>query len=185
MTKKASITNGFISLLGSMPAQFGMLLTFLTAVGIPRDEEGNRISDYYLLYHSVWIMHILAGFTVFLNQHYSEKLGILKGTLNTTVMMLYTVIIILMCMEFFVKGDGESDSDDSKDKEEIKTTTNIKRRYDAQMLRGWYALEVLLAFATIISNMVFVLTRACSRIRIIGTRTTAVVHKNTDMIEEQ
>ena len=46
-------------------------------------------------------------------------------------MMLYTVIIILMCMEFFVKGDGESDSDDSKDKEEIKTTTNIKRRYDA------------------------------------------------------
>ena len=42
MTKKTSVTNGFISLLGSMPAQFALLLTFLTAVGIPKDEDGNR-----------------------------------------------------------------------------------------------------------------------------------------------
>ena len=42
MTKKTSVTNGFISLLGSMPAQFALLLTFLTAVGIPKDEDGYR-----------------------------------------------------------------------------------------------------------------------------------------------
>ena len=67
MTRKTSITNGFISLLGSMPAQFGMLLTFLTVVGIPRDEEGNRIPEYYPLYHCTWFIHIAAGFTVLLN----------------------------------------------------------------------------------------------------------------------
>lgn len=100
-------------------------------------------------------------------------------------MLIYTIVIVLMCMEFFVKGDGDGDGEGEEDnKEEIKTTTNIKRRYDAKMLRGWYAIEVCMALATMISNMVFVLTRACSRIRIIGTRTTAVVHKDTDMIEE-
>lgn len=99
-------------------------------------------------------------------------------------MLLYTMVLIFMAMEFFVKGDGEED-EESKEKQEIKTTTDINRRYDAQMLRGWYAVEVLMALATIISNMVFVLARGCSRIRIIGTRTTAVVHKDTDMLEEQ
>ena len=57
--------------------------------------------------------------------------------------------------------------------------------YDAAMLRGWYAIEVLIFGANIISNIIFVLVRACSRIRILGTRTAAVVHTNTDMIEEQ
>ena len=53
------------------------------------------------------------------------------------------------------------------------------------MLRGWYAIEVMMFLANIISNIIFVLARACSRIRILGTRTSAMVHTNTDMIEEQ
>ena len=53
------------------------------------------------------------------------------------------------------------------------------------MLRGWYSIEILMFTGNIVSNIVFVLTRSCSRIRILGTRTSAVVNSNTDMIEEQ
>ena len=45
-------------------------------------------------------------------------------------MLLYTMVLIFMAMEFFVKGDGEDD-EESKEKQEIKTTTDINRRYDA------------------------------------------------------
>ena len=45
-------------------------------------------------------------------------------------MLIYTMVLVWMCMEFFVKGDGEGDGEE-ENKEEIKTTTNIKRRYDA------------------------------------------------------
>ena len=56
--------------------------------------------------------------------------------------------------------------------------------YDRQMLKGWFAIEVLMVMAIIFSNVIFVMVRACSRVRILGTRTTAIVHQNTDMIEE-
>ena len=37
----------------------------------------------------------------------------------------------------------------------------------------------------IVSNIIFVLTRSCSKIRILGTRSSATILSNTDMIEEQ
>ena len=92
------------------------------------------------------------------------------------------MVIVWMCMEFFVKGDGDGEEEKEA---EIKTTTNIKRRYDAKMLRGWYAIEVLVFMSNIISNIIFILARSWSRIRILNTRTNAIVNPNTDMIEEQ
>ena len=53
------------------------------------------------------------------------------------------------------------------------------------MLRGWFAIEVLLFMATLFSNIIFVLVHQCSKIRIRGTRNTALVHQYTDLIEEQ
>ena len=38
MTRKASVTNGFISILGAVPAQFALFLTFVASVQLPRDE---------------------------------------------------------------------------------------------------------------------------------------------------
>ena len=57
----------------------------------------------------------------------------------------------------------------------------IDIEYDETMLRGWFAIEILMYMGQIFSNIVFVLTRACSRIRILGTLTTAIVHNNTDI----
>ena len=92
------------------------------------------------------------------------------------------VVLICICMEFFAKEEKGAEGADQKEKK--KEEGNMVQQYDAAMLRGWYAVEVLMFCATIISNIVFVLARACSRIRILGTRTTAIVHSNTDMIEE-
>jgi len=59
--------------------------------------------------------------------------------------------------------------------------------YDATMLRGWFAIEVLMFMGQIFSNTVFLLTRACSKIRILGTRTSGLAanNANSDMVEEQ
>ena len=53
------------------------------------------------------------------------------------------------------------------------------------MLSGWYAIEVLVFMSNIISNIIFILARSLSKIRILNTRTNAIVNSNTDMIEEQ
>ena len=53
------------------------------------------------------------------------------------------------------------------------------------MLSGWYAIEVLVFMSNIISNIIFILARSWSKIRILNTRTNAIVNSNTDMIEEQ
>ena len=67
MTKKASITGGFISLLGSLPTQFALFLTFIATVKIPRDAMGNLDPAAQPLYHCVWIMHLGSSLTVLAN----------------------------------------------------------------------------------------------------------------------
>ena len=101
------------------------------------------------------------------------------------MMLANVVIIVFVCMEFFVKKESEEETKESESAEDDEATEVTKKEYDAAMLRGWFAIEVLMFMANICSNIIFVLARACSRIRIFGTRTSAVVNSNTDMIEEQ
>ena len=117
----------------------------------------------------------------------------MKFPVNTLMMLANVVIMICVCMEFFVKKEEGEETEEATEKteksesaeDEGETEIETKKQYDAAMLRGWFAIEVLMFTANICSNIVFVLARACSRIRILGTRTSAVVNSNTDMIEEQ
>ena len=189
-----------------------MLLTFLGSVSLPRDERGERDPEApILLYNCIWVMHLGSALVVLLNQHFPHALGIGKYTLNTCMTLFNVAVIIVICMEFFAQ-EGEDgvevkdnpaswlDAETESAKKEVAegeaaegegatgeaaSDGDTKPVYDAAMLRGWFAIEVLMFMAILVSNMVFVLARSCSRIRILGTRTTAVVHAGTDMIEEQ
>ena len=109
-------------------------------------------------------------------------------------MMLFNVVVLInVCMIFF-EQEEETDvtADDAVSARMLAAVTmtshlakDHNESYDHAMLRGWYAIEVCMFSGNVIANMIFVLTRSCSRIRILGTRTTAVVTTNTDMIEEQ
>ena len=126
MTKKQTITGGFISLLGSLPTQFALLLTFIGTVNLPRDEEGNTDPTAGPLYHCVWIMHLGSGLTVLLNQHFSSRLGVFKYTLNTCVVVFNVVVLICICMEFFAKEEEGEEGAPAKPKteepDEVATT---------------------------------------------------------------
>ena len=67
MAKKASVTSGFISMLGSLPMQLALLLTFIAIIKIPRDVEGNMDKAVVPIYHCIWIMHLGSGLVVLLN----------------------------------------------------------------------------------------------------------------------
>ena len=101
-----------------------MLLTFIATVKIPRDELGNMDAGAKPLYHCVWVMHISSALVVLMNQNFSNKLGIFKYTLNTVQMLFNVVVMIFICMEFFVKKeDGE---DPSSDKPKEAKTDEVK-----------------------------------------------------------
>jgi len=52
-----------------------------------------------MIYHSLWIMHLLVFLTIILN-HYGQKiLGVWKVTVNTCVMLFQMVILIYICVE--------------------------------------------------------------------------------------
>ena len=85
-------TNGFLSVLGALPVQFAMLLAFLATVSIPRDAAGKKDADDSIIYHWVWIMHLVQFVTIALN-HY-ESLGVAKHTVNAAVMLLQVVFLI-------------------------------------------------------------------------------------------
>ena len=142
-------------------------------------------------------MHLGSAFTVLWNQHFPHKLGIFKYTLNTAMALFNVIVLVFICMEFFIQEDdgknkeitfkaalqniGAQKEGEDGDSEIIETP----QVFNAEMLRGWYAIEVLMFCSNIVSNIIFVLTRSCSRIRILGTRSSAMVLSNTDMIEEQ
>ena len=188
MTKKSSVSNGFISILGSFPMQFAMFLTFVASVSLPRDEHGEIDPESYKLYNCVWIMHLASALVVLMNQHFPHALGVYKYMVNTCMTLFNVVVVINICMEFFDEGDEDAKPASLlgpvlEEGEEV--VLEAPYEYDAAMLRGWFAIEVLMWLSIVISNVIFVAARSCSSIRILGTRSTAVVHSNTDMIEEQ
>ena len=161
-----------------------MLLTFLASVKAPRNLKDEIDGSSLPLYNSVWIMHVSASIIILLNQSFSKQLGILKNPLNTAQMIFTVIVMIFISMEFFAKKE-KKEASSSKSDEKAEETSDKEQVYDAEMLRGWYAIEVLVFMSNIISNIIFILARSWSRIRILNTRTNAVVNPNTDMIEEQ
>ena len=56
-------------------------------------------------------MHLGSAFTVLWNQHFPHKLGIFKYTLNTAMALFNVIVLVFICMEFFIQED------DGKNKE--------------------------------------------------------------------
>ena len=114
MTKKSSVSNGFISILGSFPIQFAMFLTFVASVSLPRDEHGEIDPESYKLYNCVWIMHLASALVVLMNQHFPHALGVYKYMVNTCMTLFNVVVVINICMEFFDEGDEDADDADEE-----------------------------------------------------------------------
>ena len=127
-------------------------------------------------------MHVVNIITVFMNQFFPNALGVCKYTMNTCVTLTYVVIMVYISMEFFAKED-DTETEKGPSVDEVDAVEE-PHEYNAEMLRGWYAIEVLMFMGNIFSNIIFILTRACSRIRILSLRTLTVAQLNTDMIEE-
>ena len=63
MKLTSSATNGFISVLGSLPIQFAMLVTFIAVVPLPKDSEEDVIG----IYSGIVIMHFVNSIVVLLS----------------------------------------------------------------------------------------------------------------------
>ena len=90
----SNTSNGFLSILGSLPIQFAMFLTILSSVKVPRNEEGEFDSASLKIYHLVWIMHLVTFVTLLLNHYYTDVLDVAKSTLNTCIMLFKVLVLI-------------------------------------------------------------------------------------------
>ena len=79
-----------------------MLLTFLATIKVPSEDPG-------YLYHWIWIMHLAMTLALVVNHFFEEKLGIMKSTLNTSMMLFQVVLLIYMCFWLFPNVEVQVD----------------------------------------------------------------------------
>ena len=73
--------NGFLSVLGSAPLQFSMLLTLLAMAWF------DKIQEYSMLYHQLWVMHLLSFLVICLNNLLTPDTCVAKLAFNTFTML--------------------------------------------------------------------------------------------------
>ena len=147
-----------------------MFLTFLSTVSLPRDGDNTDGNNELVIYHLTWIMHITIFMTLLVNIYFAETLGLAKVTLNTCIMLFYVLFIIYICVEWIfpnkveleTKPEDEQDADEPEEEEDIF----VELSQEQKGLIFWLQIEVLIFFANIISNMIYLLCRSCSRNRI-------------------
>ena len=125
-------TNGFLSVLGSLPVQFAMLLTFLGIVHIPYDKYGQTDIASLQLYHMVWVMHLFLITTIILNRYFSEGLGIAKVTLTTVAMLFEVLILIYICVDWIFPDP----------KAPIVSDPEVRGAVDGTVINGEATLEI-------------------------------------------
>ena len=128
-----------------------MLLTFLASVKAPRNLKDEIDGSSLPLYNSVWIMHLSGSIVVLLNQSFSKQLGVLKNPINTAQMIFTVIVMIFISMEFFAKKE-QKEASSSKSEEKAAEASDKEQAYDAEMLRGWYAIEVLVFMSSVFST---------------------------------
>ena len=168
-----------------------MLLTFLSTVSVPRDGDNNYESDSLTIYYLTWIVHTIVFITLLTNIYFSETLGVLKTTLNTCIMLLYVFFIIYICVDWIFPNKYEKEIDTEVEEGAESTVVEeeviVEPSLERKRLVFWLQIEVLVFFANIISNMIYLLLRSCSRkrinIKINGS--TDCIDEGDDLLEQQ
>ena len=73
--------NGFLSILGSPPLQFSMLLTLLATTHM------DQIQEQSALYHQLWLMHLVSLTVICINNFLTPDTFVAKLTLNALTML--------------------------------------------------------------------------------------------------
>ena len=161
-------------MLGSFPVHFAMLLTILGTVDVPLDEAGQYKEGWFSIYTQVWIMHLTVSLVLVLNHLNGASLGGSKDTLNTLATIFYVIVIIQLGVNYVFENQ-EEDLSLSESNYEVptgyQTQTSVRLTKDEIKLKFWLFIELIIFFANVASNIVFMLYRSCSNARIYSSTT--------------
>ena len=114
--------------------------------------------------------------TLLLNQYFVKTLGVIRVTLNTGMMLFQVVVLICIYVKWVfpnpesdlqVEGDEEVPIDEENIEEALAEVESQKAAsFERKEIMFWLQLEILVFFANIMSNCVYLLLRSCCQSRI-------------------
>ena len=119
-------------------------------------------------------MHLTVSLVLVLNHLNGASLGGSKDTLNTLATIFYVIVIIQLGVNYVFENQ-EEDLSLSESNYEVptgyQTQTSVRLTKDEIKLKFWLFIELIIFFANVASNIVFILYRSCSNARIYSSST--------------
>ena len=131
-------------------------------------------------------MHLALFATIFMNNY--NALGVAKQTVNAAVILLYVFFLITIFVEWIPYPNEVEKPVDKLEEGEVPEPVEEEEEEVTPSdlaLAFWLKLEVMMFCANIISNIVFLMLRSCSRNRIELAEKEEERHESEDAVEKQ